>query len=84
MIIKVKNKLNDFINRNMKNNSIPFWMDIDVVMPPVDKVVIFWTGQRVFEGFVDSDGEIWEGEDEEYHSNIKDEYITHWKERNIL
>lgn len=62
------------------------WIHIDHCYPPTDKLIEFWTGERSFNGIIDEEEEIWERFEhseefeDEYHSNIGDGYITHWRE----
>ena len=67
----------------MKNVSGFEWESIhDGKLPPIDEEVVFSSGIREFIGYMDPDMDIWEckeNDDIEYHSNISDGYITHFR-----
>lgn len=51
-------------------------------LPPIEEEVVFYCDHREFIGYMDSAMEIWECKDNdviEYHSNIRDEYITDFR-----
>lgn len=52
-------------------------------LPNVNEKVKLHTGDYEYTGTVDEYGEVWIdlglSEEEEYHSNLDDGYITHWK-----
>lgn len=59
------------------------WFEIkNEQLPPIDEEIVFSSGIREFVGTMDSSFEIWEFKENneiEYHSNLKDEYITHFR-----
>lgn len=59
------------------------WIRIVCCLPTVNKKVKLHTGDYEYIGTVDEDGEVWIclglSDEEEYHSNLDDGYITHWK-----
>lgn len=59
------------------------WVRVADCLPNVNEKVKLHAGDYEYTGKVDKDGEVWIdldlSEEEEYHSNLEDGYITHWK-----